>query len=166
MTSGNYRIITPEAAQTVTPGMAMWRGFRGHCPNCDRGRMFRKFLKVANACPACGEELSHHRADDFPAYLDIVLVGHVLVPIVLLVETEMPPPMWVSMTMWPLIGLAMTLSLLQPLKGLVVGLQWALGMHGFEQSKTARQSRDRDAAKPDLPAESLPGASLPDPASN
>ncbi len=100
--------------------------------------MFRKFLKVADACPACGEELHHHRADDFPAYLDIVIVGHVLVPIVLAVETELAPALWLSMTMWPLIALGMSLGLLQPIKGAVVAIQWYLGMHGFEDAKKAR----------------------------
>ena len=100
--------------------------------------MFRKFLKVADKCPACAEELHHHRADDFPAYLDIVIVGHILVPIVLAVETEIAPPMWLSMTMWPLIALVMSLGLLQPIKGAVVAIQWYLGMHGFEDAKKAR----------------------------
>ena len=66
----------PRAAQ------ALWRGFRGRCPACGEGRMFRAFLKVADECPHCGEELHHHRADDFPAYLVIVIVGHILVPII------------------------------------------------------------------------------------
>jgi uncharacterized protein (DUF983 family) len=101
--------------------------------------MFRKFLKVADACPSCGEELHHHRADDFPAYLDIVIVGHVLVPIVLAVETEIAPPLWLSMTVWPLIALVATLALLQPIKGAVVAMQWFGGMHGFENSKGRRR---------------------------
>ena len=100
--------------------------------------MFRVFLKVNDACPHCGEELHHHRADDFPAYLVIVIVGHILVPIVLLVETEIAPPIWLSMSLWPAVALAMTLGLLQPVKGAVVATQWYGGMHGFEASKKAR----------------------------
>ena len=100
--------------------------------------MFRAFLKVADQCPHCGEELHHHRADDFPAYLVIVIVGHILVPIILTVETEIAPAIWVSMTLWPSLALAMTLGLLQPVKGAVVAIQWYGGMHGFEASKKAR----------------------------
>ena len=100
--------------------------------------MFRAYLKVDDQCPRCGEELHHHRADDFPAYLVIVIVGHILVPIVLLVETEIAPPIWLSMTLWPAIALVMTLGLLQPVKGAVVAIQWFGGMHGFEQAKQAR----------------------------
>ena len=100
--------------------------------------MFRAFLKVADACPQCGEELHHHRADDFPAYLVIVIVGHILVPIVLEVEMHLAPPIWLSMTLWPSLALAMSLALLQPVKGAVVAIQWYGGMHGFEEAKKAR----------------------------
>lgn len=133
---------TPRAP---TGGEAFMRGFRGKCPACGEGKMFRKFLKVADECPNCGEELYHQRADDFPAYLVIVIVGHILVPIVLAVETEIAPPMWVGMTLWPLVALVSTLALLQPVKGAVVAIQWFIGMHGFEQSKGRRGPRPATA---------------------
>ena len=126
------------AAPPAKASEPLMRGLRGLCPACGEGHMFRKYLKVADACPKCGEELQHHRADDFPAYLDIVIVGHVLIPIVLAVETELAPPMWLSMTGWPLIALVATLGLLQPIKGAVVAMQWFLGMHGFEDAKGRR----------------------------
>ena len=100
--------------------------------------MFRAFLKVADACPRCGEELFHQRADDFPAYLVILLVGHIIVPLVLAVETHFHPPEWVHLALWLPATLGLTLALIQPVKGAVVGLQWTLGLHGFEQAKLAR----------------------------
>ena len=103
--------------------------------------MFRAFLKVADHCPACGEELHHHRADDFPAYVVIVIVGHILVPLVLGVETQFAPSYWVHMMLWPASVVVLSLALLQPIKGAIVGLQWAVGMHGFEQAKIDRCAR-------------------------
>ncbi|MFN3656010.1 MAG: DUF983 domain-containing protein [Pseudolabrys sp.] len=129
---------TVSTPQGPSGGEAFKRGLRGKCPACGHGNMFRKFLKVADSCPNCGEELHHHRADDFPAYLVIVIVGHLLVPIVLAVETDIAPPMWVGMTLWPTVALGACLALLQPVKGAVVGIQWFLGMHGFEHSKGRR----------------------------
>jgi uncharacterized protein (DUF983 family) len=120
-------------------GGAVWRSFRGKCPACGEGRLFRAYLKVADACPACGEELHHHRADDFPAYLVIAITGHILVPIVLAVETEIVPALWVSVTLWPTLAFVMAMSLLQPVKGAVVAAQWFGGLHGFETAKRARQ---------------------------
>ncbi len=100
--------------------------------------MFHKFLKVSDACPRCGEELHHHRADDFPAYLVIAIVGHILVPIVLSVETHIAPPVGVSMALWPSIALVMALGLLQPVKGAVIAIQWYGGLHGFDGARKAR----------------------------
>ena len=117
---------------------AMWRGFRGRCPACGEGRLFGSFLKVNESCPECGEELHHHRADDFPAYLVIVIVGHIVVPLVLAVETHLAPAYWIHLALWLPLTLGLSLSLLQPVKGVVVALQWFLGMHGFETAKLAR----------------------------
>ena len=120
------------ATDTVTLTQAMWRGFLGKCPHCGEGRLFGRFLKVNDHCEACGEELHHHRADDLPAYLVIVVVGHIIVPIVLSVETAYAPPYWLHFLIWLPLTLFSSLALLQPTKGAVVGLQWQLGMHGFE----------------------------------
>ena len=117
---------------------AMWRGFRGRCPACGEGRLFGSFLKVNEACSECGEELHHHRADDFPAYLVIVIVGHIVVPLVLAVETRLAPSYWIHLALWLPLTLGLSLALLQPVKGVVVAVQWFLGMHGFEPAKAAR----------------------------
>ena len=117
---------------------AMLRGFRCRCPACGEGKLFRAFLKVDDTCPACGEELHHHRADDFPAYLVIVIVGHIVVPLVLAVETHIAPSYWIHLALWLPLTLGLSLSLLQPVKGTVVALQWFLGMHGFEHARHVR----------------------------
>ena len=124
----------------VSSAQAVMRGLRGRCPNCGRGHMFSSFLKVADHCPECGEELFHQRADDFPAYLVIVLVGHTIVPLALLVETEFAPALWLQVALWvPLTGL-LSLALLSPVKGAVVAMQWFGGMHGFARAYAKRRS--------------------------
>jgi uncharacterized protein (DUF983 family) len=115
----------------MTAGQAVLRGLVGRCPNCGRGRMFSRFLKVADRCTACGEELFHQRADDFPAYLVIVLVGHIVVPLLLLVEIEYAPPLWFQATFWPALTLALALAFIQPVKGAIIAIQWYGKMHGF-----------------------------------
>jgi uncharacterized protein (DUF983 family) len=134
-----FQLPRAEPAQTGVSGRdAAMRGFFGRCPACGKGKMFRKFLKVNDTCPECGEELHHQRADDFPAYLVIVIVGHILVPIVLAVETAFAPAYWIHALLWGPAVLGMTLGLIQPVKGAVVAMQWFLGMHGFEDSKGRR----------------------------
>ncbi len=123
----------------TTSLQSVLRGLRGRCPNCGRGHMFRSFLKVNDGCSACGEELFHHRADDFPAYLVIFLVGHILVPLALVVETEYAPAMWLQFAVWVPLTIALSLALIQPIKGAVVALQWSAGMHGFADARAARE---------------------------
>jgi len=102
--------------------------------------MFGAFIKVIDRCEACGEELHHHRADDFPAYVVILIVGHLLVPTVLSVETNFAPSYWTHLALWLPTTLILTLGLLQPVKGAIVALQWRMGMHGFEDAKRARDA--------------------------
>ncbi len=111
---------------------ALRRGFIGRCPNCGRGKLFRAFLKVADRCPECGAELHHHRADDAPAYFVILIVGHIVVPLALVVEIEFAPPYWLHALLWVTLTIALAVGLLQPIKGAIVGWQWANYMHGFD----------------------------------
>jgi len=113
---------------------AMKRGFRGRCPRCGDGKLFRAFLKVADTCPACGLDLTPHRADDLPAYLVIIIVGHIMVPTALWIETNYSPEVWLQLSIYLPFTLVASLALLQPVKGAVVGLQWALRMHGFDEN--------------------------------
>ena len=113
---------------------ALKRGFRGRCPRCGEGKLFRAFLKTADDCSACGLDFTPHRADDLPAYLVIVIVGHIVVPAVLFIETNYTTPWWLSLAAYLPFTFVASLSLLQPVKGTVVGLQWALRMHGFDDN--------------------------------
>lgn len=115
---------------------ALWRGFLRRCPNCGRGALFRRYLKVDSRCRACGETLHHQRADDAPPYVTILLVGHLVLPLVLMVERQWAPPTVIHWLIWLPLTLALTLALLPRIKGAVVGLQWACRMHGFGGSES------------------------------
>ena len=127
---------------------AVGRGFAGACPHCARGRVFRGFLKVAQTCDECGLELHHHRADDLPPYLVIFVVGHVVGYGILVSELRFDVPLWLHLAVWPALTLVLSLALLQPVKGAVVGLQYALGMHGFDPPPRGPALRDQGQAGP------------------
>jgi uncharacterized protein (DUF983 family) len=112
---------------------AMKRGFRSRCPRCGEGKLFRAFLKVDDHCSVCELDFTPHRADDLPAYLVIVIVGHLVVPMALLIETNYAPPVALQLAIYLPITFVASLLLLQPVKGAVVGIQWALRMHGFDE---------------------------------
>lgn len=128
-------------SEPVSLTEAMRRGFALRCPSCGKGRLFRRFLRVADRCAACGEVMSHHRADDFPAYLVIVIVGHLLVPSALIVEVNYAPPLWLDLLIWLPLTAICAAALLQPVKGAIVGMQWQMGMHGFAPAREQRLSR-------------------------
>jgi uncharacterized protein (DUF983 family) len=113
---------------------AMKRGFLCRCPRCGEGRLFRAFLKVDDHCSVCGLDFTPHRADDLPAYLVIVIVGHIVVPLALSIETNFSPPVWLQLAIYLPLTLFASLALLQPVKGAVVGFQWALRMHDFDEN--------------------------------
>jgi uncharacterized protein (DUF983 family) len=123
--------------ETVSLVTAMRRGFSLKCPNCGRGHLFGHFLKVADHCEACGEDFTPQRADDFPAYLVIVVVGHLVVPALLWMEMTYAPPAWLQLAIWLPATLFGALALLQPTKGAIVGLQWQLRMDGFAKTRVA-----------------------------
>ena len=122
-------------------GRAIKRGMLNRCPACGSGKLFRGYLKPVDVCASCNENLSHQRADDLPPYIVITIVGHIIVAGLLLVEKLADWPMWLHMTVWPLLTIILSFALMQPVKGGVVGLQWAVRMHGFggEPDRPERQ---------------------------
>jgi uncharacterized protein (DUF983 family) len=138
---------SPDSAaqpQPASVAQAVRRGFLGRCPACGQGRLFGRFLKVAERCDACGQEFHHHRADDFPPYIVMFIVGHIIGYGIYTAEIRFDDvPLWFHLAVWPLLTLALCLGLLQPVKGAVVGLQYALGMHGFGAVRARQDGRGR-----------------------
>ena len=112
-------------------GQALGRGLRLKCPACGEGKLFCGLLTCRDHCPACGEELFHQRADDLPAYLDIFIVGHLAVGGYMLIDRSVSLQWWQHLMIWSPFILAATIALLPFAKGAIIGLQWALRMHGF-----------------------------------
>ena len=110
---------------------AVKRGFLGRCPHCGEGKLFRAFLKPVDRCAVCDEDYTHQRADDLPAYLAIVIVGHVAVGGFMATDQSVTWSSWVHLAIWTPLTLIMTMAIIQPIKGAVIGWQWGARMHGF-----------------------------------
>jgi len=100
------------------------RGFTGRCPNCGKGKLFRAYLKPVDACARCGEAYGHIRADDGPAWLTILITGHVVVPLLLMVEQRTAWPVWVATSFWSALVVVLVLILLPRSKGAFIGAIW------------------------------------------
>jgi uncharacterized protein (DUF983 family) len=106
---------------------AVGRGLLGHCPACGKGRIFNGFLKVAEACQVCGAPLGLARADDAPPYFTILVVGHIIIPLLFVVD-RMQLPIWMMSAIFLPLTLGLTIGLIRPIKGGTVGLMLSLNM--------------------------------------
>ena len=116
-------------------GLGLRRGLAMRCPHCGGGRLFRKFLKVAESCEACGHDNTRYPSDDAPPYLTVVIVGHLILPMAIFTYESWFPFMWLNLAIWTVLAIITTLVMLPFVKGAVVGFAWATGV----TRETARQ---------------------------
>jgi len=119
-----------DTAHPLAP--SVFRGVAGNCPACGKGRLFWKYLKVNGRCEQCDTDLARYPADDGPAYLTILLVGHLIVAPMLFF-----PIVWQANPLYslPIILGALslvTLAVLPRVKGGWVGMMYALGVKDTE----------------------------------
>ena len=124
-----------RVALPATFVQAAVRGLRGKCPRCGEAKLFRKWLKPVDACPSCRQDWSLQSADDFPAYVAILVTGHLLAPLIILLSRDfaMSPLAMVSILV-PL-ALVLMLGMLQPAKGAIIAAQWWHGLNGFRKER-------------------------------
>ena len=125
-------------------GEAIWRGTRCQCPRCGEGKLFRKWLKPHDNCPACALDISGQRADDFPAYISIFVTGHLLAPVLILLAGDYALSTAAVLAIILPLAVMFMLVTLQPAKGAVIALQWWHGMHGFRQERAPQPDETQD----------------------
>jgi uncharacterized protein (DUF983 family) len=99
-------------------------GARGRCPNCGEGLLFEGFLKVSSHCEACGYDLAKADSGDGPAVFVILIAGFIVAFGALFTEVAWKPPVWVTLIIWMPATLLISLALLRPMKGLMLGAQF------------------------------------------
>lgn len=136
----------PDASLPHSVWAAMGRGICGRCPRCSQTKLFRKFLKPVASCTHCGQDWTYQRADDFPAYMAIIITGHFIG--FLMVELAKRDLSTLAMTaiIVPL-TIVMVIALIQPAKGAIIAIQWWIGMHGFAPGRDAKTLIVNDASR-------------------
>ncbi len=117
----------PTANSWVQP---LLRGLKQRCPSCGKAPLFSRYLKVNRACGDCGLALEEFRSDDAPPYFTILLVGHIIVPAMLLLEQTHHPAEWVHTVLWVPLTLMLSLFFLPRIKGAVIAIQWTNKIRG------------------------------------
>jgi len=109
------------------------RSLLGRCPKCGQGNLFAGYLKQVEQCAVCGEVLGHIRADDGPAWLTILLMGHIFAIFLLGFSPKVSWPNWAIMAVIMPATLALTLVILPRAKGFFIGMIWRSGCAGSEK---------------------------------
>jgi uncharacterized protein (DUF983 family) len=128
--SGAFPVISGGQQECmVAEGKSIWmgikRGLARRCPNCGEGKLFVGYLKIRSPCDFCGLNTDAFLSDDFPPYLTILVVGHVLVPLFVWTDLSLTPPIWVQCVIWLPATLILCLLVLPYMKGATIGLCWA-----------------------------------------
>jgi uncharacterized protein (DUF983 family) len=111
------------------------RGARRRCPTCGQGRLFDGYLRVGATCAVCGASNADYPCDDFPPYLTIFAVGHLVVPLLVLIDLRYQPPLGLQAAIWLPATVLLCLLLLPTMKGATIGLCWALGLIRQQETK-------------------------------
>ncbi len=122
-----------EETQKTSVWRMILRGFLETCPQCGIGKLFKSYLKPVSACSHCGEEIGHIRADDAPAWLTIVIVGHILAPFMILAPLYGNYPDYVVTLGFLTVATVLTLALLPRCKGVFIALIWRFQCIGSEK---------------------------------
>jgi uncharacterized protein (DUF983 family) len=122
------RPAAPNAWPHPPMTIAIGRGLLGRCPACGKTRLFNGFLRVVDECGNCGAPLGLARADDAPPYFTILITGHIVVPLMFMVDRMGEPPIWLMSAIFLPLTFFLALGLLRPIKGATVGLMLNLNM--------------------------------------
>jgi uncharacterized protein (DUF983 family) len=121
--------MTPKPPWPVPPlAKALGRGLNGRCPACGKGPVFDGFLRVTTQCEHCATPLGLARADDAPPYFTILIVGHIVIPAILIMQKLADPSAWLLSAIFVPLTVVLAIGLLRPIKGATVGLMLSFNM--------------------------------------
>ena len=126
----------------ISYGTALTRGLQRRCPQCGVGTVLRGYLKPVKECEACGADFSHISADDGPAWVTILVLGHVVVPLMLYFGRDDSIPLWIACVTLSAIMLLGVYVTLPRAKGLFIALIWMTGATGEDMAPNALNQSD------------------------
>lgn len=96
------------------------------CPSCLKGDLYQEgfTLEVRETCSECGFEISKNDSADGPAVILVFILGFILCPLALWVDSLYRPPVWVHAVVWGSLALVMIVGSLRYVKSFVIWLQY------------------------------------------
>lgn len=95
----------------------------GKCPVCGKGKLFKSYLKVANACAVCGTDFSKANPGDGPVVVVIMLAGLVACSGLAVSLLSWNWPALLILSVWPAVAILVCLTVMPMLKGVMVASQ-------------------------------------------
>jgi len=117
-------------------GQLISRALALKCPQCGQGDLYKPGflnLSLCDECASCKFALAKNDSADGPAVFLIFILGALLVPLALYLDSVMTIPLWLHAIIWTVLALGITLGLLRPLKAYVIGLQLKHRASDWEQ---------------------------------
>lgn len=116
--------MTDREPYDLSIPQAILNGLRCRCPRCGVGRLFPKYLKVADRCTNCGLGLEGHDSGDGAVVPAILIIGSLVVGMALFYELNYAPPLWAHVAIWGPVIFILTGLILPLLKGIGIALQY------------------------------------------
>jgi uncharacterized protein (DUF983 family) len=113
---------------------SIMRGIARRCASCGEGAVLAGYLKPVEECAHCGEDFRNIRADDGPAWITILVLGHIIVPLMIYLGRDDTVPVWAATILLSVIMLVGVWFVLPRAKGMFIALIWATGATGKDMS--------------------------------
>jgi uncharacterized protein (DUF983 family) len=117
--------VPNDTQNKVEPAVAVWRGLRGRCPRCGRGRILKGYIAPVDACVSCGENLAPFRTADFAPYLVVFVIGLIFTPLTIALSMSTAGHGYAIVAIMAA-AVVTALLLLPRAKGVAIALLWAL----------------------------------------
>lgn len=99
-------------------------GLTCKCPVCGKGKLFRGFLDLQEACSVCNQDFAAVNSGDGPAVFIILIVGFIVAGLAVWTEFTFSPPYWLQLTIWLPTIFILCIGLLRPSKAYLIALQF------------------------------------------
>jgi uncharacterized protein (DUF983 family) len=101
-------------------------GLKCRCPRCEEGALYisRYSLNLRDKCPVCALDYTKNDAADGPAVFLIFLLGFLIIPLALVLEMLVSPPLFVHILLWGVLIFGLTIGMMKPLKSYIIALQY------------------------------------------
>ncbi len=104
-------------------GVSFAAAAMGRCPVCGKGRLYKSYLKIADACGACGTNFKAAETGDGPVVFVILIAGCVACTGLFYSFLAWNWSKTQLLIVWPAVAVVLSLILMPILKGLMVASQ-------------------------------------------